>query len=68
MNTNIKKFSSYFLIILILIFTVLAILGIWDIIDIDRVSQRIITTLVVIFCSSAVVLFIFSVLLKEKND
>ena len=65
---NIKKFSSYFLILLILICTVLAILGIWDIIDIDYVSQKIIITLVVIFCAAAVVLFILNVLLKEKDN
>ena len=68
MNSSIKKFTSYFLIAMVLVFTVLAVLGIWDIIDFNHVLQKIVTTLIVIFCSAAVVLFIFSVLLKEKQN
>jgi len=68
MNTSIKKIASYFLVIMVLVFTILALLGIWDIIDYENIIQKLLTTLIVIFCSAAVILFVFSVLLKEKDN
>jgi hypothetical protein len=62
-----KKIISYFLIFLVLIFTLVAILGIWDIIDMEKVVIKVISSLIVVFASSAVVLFIFSVLIREDK-
>ena len=60
-----KKAVIWFLIILVLVFTVIALLGIWDIIDLDRVVRKLLLSLVVIFASGAVILFIYSVMGKE---
>ena len=70
MNTALKKFSSYFLVALVLISTVIAVLEIWGIhiLDIEKVFWKLMESLVVIFFSSCVVLFIFAVILKEKKD
>lgn len=60
-----KKIISYILISMVLIFTVVALLGIWDIIDLENVLIKAMSSLLVVFVASAVVLFIFGVVLKE---
>jgi hypothetical protein len=62
-----KKITSYFLIALVLIFTVVAILGIWNIVDIRDVLINFMQTLLVVFIAAAIVLFIFAVLIKENK-
>lgn len=59
-----RKGISILLSLLVLFFTILAILAVWDIIDVERIVQKTLTTLLIIFVSSAVMLFIFSVLYK----
>ncbi|MBN2521635.1 MAG: hypothetical protein JXB24_00095 [Bacteroidales bacterium] len=66
--SNIKKAVSYVLIALVLIFTVIAILGIWDIIDLEQVMIKVLYSLLVVFAASAVILFIFSVLIKDDSS
>ena len=70
MNTALKKFSSYFLVSLVLVSTVIALLEIWvpDLLDLDGALQNLMSSLLIIFLSSCVVLFIFSVILKEKKE
>lgn len=70
MNSSIKKVVSYILIIMVLLFTILALLGIWEVIQFQYVLKKIFWSLFVIFGASAVVLFIFSVLINdpEKKD
>ncbi len=63
----IKKVVSYILIVLVILFTILALLGIWDIIDLENVMTRIMYSLIVIFAASAVVLFIFNVIVKDND-
>lgn len=63
----VKRIVSYFLIFLVLVFTVIAILGIWEVIDLDAVLRKIMSSLIVIFAASAVVLFIFAVLVKDPD-
>ena len=63
----IKKVVAYLLIFLVLVFTVIAILGIWEVIDLDYVLRKIMSSLIVIFAASAVVLFIFAVLVREPD-
>ncbi|MCD6201135.1 MAG: hypothetical protein J7K46_04930 [Bacteroidales bacterium] len=60
-----KKAIIWFLIILVLVFTIIALLGIWEVIDLDRVVRKLLLSLVVIFSSGAVILFIYSVMGKE---
>lgn len=66
MNT-VKRIVSYILIGLVLIFTVIAILGIWDLIDLEHIMVNTLYSLLVIFAASAVILFIFSVLIKDDE-
>jgi len=65
--TKLKKVTSYILISTVLVSTIVAILGIWDIIYLEDVIRKTLTSLFVIFVSSVVVLFIFTVLIKENN-
>ena len=67
MNTSVKKIISYFMIILVLIFTIIALLGIWDIISIDDIIKKMFVSLMVVFAAAAVILFIFSVLIKDEG-
>jgi hypothetical protein len=64
-----KKSVSYILIGLILIFTIISILGIWGLIDIDlqNVMLNTLYSLLVVFAASAVILFIFTVLIKDND-
>jgi hypothetical protein len=63
-----KKIVSYVLIALVLIFTIISILGIWDIIkNLENVVLNIIYSLIVIFAASAVILFIFNVFMKDPD-
>ena len=68
MDKSVKKIVSYILITLVLMFTVIAILGVWEFIDLNNVIQKIMSSLLIIFAASAVVLFIFTVLIKENNS
>jgi hypothetical protein len=67
--SNIKRVVSYILIGLVLIFTVIAILGIWGLIDIDlqKVMLNTLYSLLVVFAASAVILFIFTVLIRDEE-
>jgi len=67
MNTSVKKIVSYFMIILVLIFTIIALLGIWDIISLDDIIKKMFVSLMVVFAAAAVILFIFSVLIKDEG-
>ena len=67
MNTSVKKIISYFMIILILIFTIIALLGIWEIISLDDIIKKMFVSLMVVFAAAAVILFIFSVLIRDDG-
>lgn len=64
---SIRRILSGFLAFLVLFFTVLSLLSIWDIIEIKYVIQKTLTTLLILFVAAAVMLFIFSVLYKGGN-
>jgi hypothetical protein len=55
------------MITLVLIFTIIALLGIWDIISLDEIIRKMFVSLMVIFAAAAVILFIFSVLIKDEG-
>lgn len=63
-----RKGISILLAILALFFTVISILAVWDIIQIEHIISKTLTTLLIIFISAAVILFIFSVLYKGGDD
>ena len=65
---TVKKVVSYILIALVLVFTFIAILGIWGIIDLEHVMLNVLYSLLIIFAASAVILFIFSVLIKDDSE
>jgi len=67
MENSVKKFIAYFLIGLTLFFTAIAILGIWEIIDLEDIFNKIFFTLLVIFAAAAVVLFVFTVLIRSDD-
>jgi len=63
-----KKIVSYILVALVLIFTIVAILGIWNIIDLKNVMMNTIFSLIVIFAASAVILFIYTVFMRDSDQ
>jgi hypothetical protein len=67
MTTAFKKAISYILIGIVLFFTVIALLNTWDLLDIKDVIKKFITSLLIIFAASAVILFIFSVLIIDNE-
>ncbi|MBI3502455.1 MAG: hypothetical protein HY063_11750 [Bacteroidetes bacterium] len=67
MISLVRKISAMALVALVLFFTIISILAIWDIIKIEQILQKSLTTLLVIFVASAIVLFIFSVLYKAEE-
>ncbi|MEA3447854.1 MAG: hypothetical protein U9Q98_05310 [Bacteroidota bacterium] len=64
---NLKRITAYLLVFITVVMTILAILGIWDVINMEDILKRSLTSLFVIFVSSVVVLFIFSVLIKDDK-
>lgn len=65
---GLKKLTSYILITFVLIITIISLLGIWEIISLEDVMRKIFTSLFIIFVASVIVLFIFSVLIKDSNE
>ncbi len=65
-----RKGISIILALSVVLFTILAILGIWGLIDIENFAWKSFTSIIVIFVSAAILLFIFSVLYKngDEND
>jgi hypothetical protein len=67
MKYSAKKLIGYFLVALILIFTILTILGIWGVVDMTHALWKLFLSLIAIFVASAVALFIFTVIIKEDD-
>lgn len=55
---------------LVLFFTALSVLAIWDVIDVENILSKSLSTLLVVVVSSLVILFIYSVIYKpsDKNN
>jgi heme/copper-type cytochrome/quinol oxidase subunit 2 len=64
----IRKVVAVILIGLVLFFTSISILAIWDFIQIEDVISKSFTTLLIITASAAVMLFVFSVLYKSDDE
>jgi hypothetical protein len=67
MDNALKKTVAYILIGLVLTFTVISILGIWEVINLDYILKKIVLSLLVIFAASAVILFIFTILIRNNE-
>lgn len=65
--STIKKITAYVLISLIVFSTVIGLLAIWDVIDVQEVMRKVLSSIFIIFVSSVVVLFIFSVIIKDSD-
>ncbi len=64
---NIKKIAAYVLTGMVIILTILALLGIWEVISFEDVIKKILTSLFVIFISSVILLFIFGVVIRDND-
>lgn len=64
---NTRKITGFILVGLIVVFTLVAILGIWGVIDLEDVMIKVLSSLLVVFVASAVVLFITTVLIKDDQ-
>ena len=64
---KIKKVISYFMIALVMVFTVIALLGILEVISLEDIVKKMFVSLMVVFAAAAVILFIFSVLIKDQE-
>lgn len=66
---RVKKIIAYTLSVLVLLFSIIAILGIWEIVDIEDLIARMFKSLMVILAAAAVVVLIFSILDRpERRD
>ena len=65
---GLKKVTSYILITFVLLITIVSLLGIWDVISLEDVMRKIFTSLFVVFVASVIVLFIFSVIIRDSDS
>ncbi len=66
--SNIRKITGFILVGIIVIFTVLTILGIWEVINLEDIVEKSFKSLLVVFVAAAVVLFITTVLVKDEQQ
>ena len=67
--STVKKVVSYILVGLVLAFTIITLLGIWiEDFNIEIVMKKSLFSLLVVFGASAVILFIFTVLIKDDGN
>ena len=59
---KVKRIIAYSLSALVLIFSLVAILGIWEVVDIEYLIARMFKSLMVVLAAAAVVVLIFSIL------
>jgi hypothetical protein len=66
-TTSVRKIIAYILAGLILIFSVVAILAIWDIIEYRNLVARMFQSLMVVLAASAVIVLIFAILDRSSD-
>ncbi|MFZ5941916.1 MAG: hypothetical protein ACOYXB_15215 [Bacteroidota bacterium] len=64
---NIRKAIAYTLSIFVLLFSFLAILSVWDIIDYNFLMKRMFQSLIVVLVAAAVIVLIFAIMVKEDR-
>lgn len=67
-STNVRRVIAYILAALVLLFSIVAILAIWDVIDYERLIIRMFQSLMVIMASAAVIVLIFALLDRGDKD
>jgi len=67
MENSVKKIATYILIFVVLISTLIGIFSVWDLINLEDVMWKIMQTLFIVFISALVILFVYSVLLRDTN-
>jgi len=67
MYANIKKLAVYLLTGIVIFLTVLALLGIWEVISFEDLLKKVLSSLFVVFLSSVIILFIFGVIIKSDE-
>lgn len=65
---NVRRIVAYILAALVLLFSVVAILAIWEIIEYRYLIKRMFQSLMVVLASSAVIVLIFSILDRGDKD
>ena len=63
----VKKIASYVLIAVVLVVTLISLLAVWDIIDVEHVMRKVLTSMFILFIAAVVTLFIFAVIIKDGN-
>lgn len=64
---KVKKIIAYTLSILVLLFSLVVILGIWEVVDIEYLIARMFKSLMVVLAAAAVVVLIFSILDRPER-
>ena len=64
---KVKKIIAYTLSAMVLLFSIVAILGIWEVVDIEYLIARMFKSLMVILAAAAVVVLIFSILDRPER-
>ncbi|MBN1132962.1 MAG: hypothetical protein JXR52_06465 [Bacteroidales bacterium] len=59
---KLRKIIAYVLAVLVLAFSVIAILAIWDVIDYEHLVKRMFQSLMVVLAAAAVIVLIFAIL------
>lgn len=59
---------AYVLSVLVLLFSLVAILAIWDVIDYEYLIKRMFQSLMVVMAASAVVVLIFAILDRPERE
>ena len=67
-SSKVRKLIAFILSALILLFSVISILAIWDIIEYDDLVKRMFQSLMVILATSAVIVLIFAILDRPERD
>ncbi len=67
-SSRVRRLIAFILSGLILLFSVISILAIWDIIDYDDLVKRMFQSLMVILATSAVIVLIFAILDRPERD
>lgn len=63
-----KKITAYVLALFVVVCTLIALLSVWEIISLQEVMRKILTSLLIIFVASVVSLFIFNVVIKNDKS
>ncbi|MFC2090810.1 hypothetical protein ACFLT1_08535 [Bacteroidota bacterium] len=67
-SASVRKIIAYILTALVLLFSIIAILAIWDIIEYRYLVKRMFQSLMVIMATSAVIVLIFAILDRPEKD